>query len=581
MSTPRSIDELSNDYDLIVLGSGASGLTGALVAAIRGARVLVLEKATVIGGTTSVSGGGVWIPCNRHMAEVGVEDSREEALTYLRACAGPAGDEEQIVALIDHGHQMIELLEDEGGLSFEAWPAIGGAIDYRPWLPGAKHGGRALNCTRIPLADVGEWGAKLRIHPAARWRANPLDYYAKQMHLMPPVPPAPGQNLTGINAALAAGADIDEEEAYGRGTGLVAQLLRGALAHGVQLLTDAPARRLVVEEGRVCGVVVATSDGDTEIRTQHGVLVATGGFTNNEELKRIWLSTPVEFTCDVETNEGDGHLMGASIGAQLAGLGDAWWMPHLQTGNETVFRRLESGASVVNAGGSMEDRILPHTLMVNNTGRRFMNEATNYYDVGEMFGNRVGATPRNFPAWFIFDQQGVDRYAMLAWKLPQPDQPAEHLKVADTIEDLARQLDLDPDALSETVERFNGFARQGVDVDFHRGENPWDLAWGDPECAPNPSLGTVEKAPYYAVRVLTGALSTRGGLRVNAHGQVLAAIDGQPIPGLYAAGNCSTSSPAGTYAGPGATLGAGMTVGYLAGQHVAAERAAEEEATGR
>jgi 3-oxosteroid 1-dehydrogenase len=556
-----TVEEPSGPYDLVVLGSGASGLTGALVAAIGGARVLVLEKSDLIGGTTSMSGGGVWVPCNRHMGEVGVDDNRDEALAYLRACAGPAGDDDHIVALVDHGPPMIELLEDEGGVAFEPWPSVGGTIDYRPWLPGAKHGGRALNTLRIPLSELGEWGAKLRKEAASRWRVNPLDYYSKEMHLMRPVLDSAGGGGWGAINALSLNATDEDEEAYGRGTGLVAHLLRGALNHGVHVRTGTPATRLVVESGRVVGVAVADGDGETEIEARHGVLVATGGFTNNEELKRLWLSRPLEFTCDVESNQGDGHLMGASIGAQLAGLGDAWWMPHLQLGSET---------GVVNAGGSREDRILPHTIIVNSTGRRFMNEATNYYDFGEHFGNRVGAAPRNFPAWFIFDQQGVERYALLAWKLPQAGQPAEFLKVGETIEDLATQLGVDPKALTDTIARFNTFARNGVDEEFQRGGNPWDLAWGDPENLPNPCLGTLEKGPFYAIQVLTGALATRGGLRVNARAEVLAAKDGQPIPGLYAAGNCSNGGPAGTYAGPGSTLGAGMTFGYIAAKQVTA-----------
>jgi 3-oxosteroid 1-dehydrogenase len=288
--------------------------------------------------------------------------------------------------------------------------------------------------------------------------------------------------------------------------------------------------------------------------------MATGGYTHSDELKRLWLSTPLIYTCDVETNEGDGHLMGMAASAQVAGLGDAWWMPHIPMG-------VHNG--VVNAGGTREDRILPHTIMVNPAGKRFMNEAVNYYDAGESFGRKGGAGARDYPAWLLFDQQGVDRYAILAFKVPPGDQP-DWLHSADSIQALARSIGVPSPILQETVDRFNRFALAGIDEDFHRGENPWDRAWGDPEHDPNPCLGTLEKPPFYAVPVYPGAIATRGGLRVDSSARVLSAKDGKPIPGLYASGNCSSAAVMGAYVGPGATIGPAMTFGYLAGRQVVA-----------
>jgi 3-oxosteroid 1-dehydrogenase len=230
---------------------------------------------------------------------------------------------------------------------------------------------------------------------------------------------------------------------------------------------------------------------------------------------------------------------------------------------------------IVNAAGSREDRILPHTMIVNGRGRRFMNEAVNYYDAGESFGTKVGAAPRNYPAWMLFDQQGVERYALLAWKVPD-EGTAEWLKVGQTLEELGAELDIDPAALAQSVERFNGFARSGKDEDFGRGDDPWDKAWGDPESKPNPCLGTLEKAPFYAIPIYPGALATRGGLRVDASGRVLSALSAEPIAGLYAAGNCSNGGPAGTYPGPGATIGAAMTFGYIVGRQIGESSAANK-----
>jgi 3-oxosteroid 1-dehydrogenase len=360
----------------------------------------------------------------------------------------------------------------------------------------------------------------------------------------------------GASRAVRPGDDVDT---YWRGTALVATLLHACLERGVDVRTATPVTALVVDGGRIGGVEAEHDGGTTTLRAPN-VLVATGGYTNNEELRRLWLSRPITFTCDVTSNQGDGHLMGMAVGAQLAGLGDAWWNPHTP---------LQGADGAINAAGTREDRILPHTMMVNPAGRRFMNEAVNYYDAGEAFGLKEGAGPRNFPAWLLFDQQGVERYALLAWKIPRGERP-EWFHTADSVEALATSIGVDPAVLRASVERFNEFARTGTDDDFHRGESPWDRSWGDPTQEPNPSLGTLEQPPFYAVPMYPGAISTRGGLRVDASARVLSARDGEPIPGLFAAGNCSNGSAAGAYVGPGATIGPAMTFGYLAGRQVVA-----------
>ena len=519
--------------DLVVVGSGAAGLTGALTAALRGARVTVLEKAPVVGGTTAVSGGSAWIPCNDHMASQGVADSPAEALAYLRACAGDQGDDAHLVALVEHGAEMVRFLERRAGLAFWAWPGEGGAIDYRPWLEGAKPGARPLDAEHFRLAELGEWAPRVRvIDQRPRW-AYKHEYYRRHLHALPPEPVEP-----------------PDPGVYTSGVALVARLLQACLRAGVTVSVDTPVRELALEGGRVSGVV--TAGGLVPART---VLLATGGYSHSAELKRMWLGRPLEASCEVESNTGDGHLMGLAAGAGVAGLGDAWWMPQLPTGPGE-------------RAGSREDRCVPHTLMVNGLGRRFMNEATNYYDAAEAFGARAGATPRNHPAWLIFDAQARASYSVIATKFPAGATP-EWMVEAASLAALAERLGLEPAALAASVERFNGFARAGTDEDFGRGGNAWDLAWGDPAQTPNPALGTVERPPFYALKVTPGALATRGGLRVDADARVLSALAGEPIGGLYAAGNCSNGGPTGAYPGPGATIGAAMTFGYLAGRHVA------------
>ena len=546
------------EADVVVVGSGAAGLTGAAVAAIEGAQVVVLEKAAVVGGTTAVSGGGFWIALNHHMAEEGVEDSREEALAYMRACAGDQGDDAHVEALLDHGPNMVRYLEERGGTAFRAWPATGGTIDYRPWLDGWKPGARTLDAGKVATADLGEWAPKLRLGSASTWVADKLDYYRNRGHVQRPQDATPRFSLLDPTAA---GAAVPEHVASG--TALVAQLLRACLERGVDVRTESPARELLVEDGRVVGVRVERGETPFFVRARRGVLMASGGFGVSAELKRLWLTRPLEETCDVESNTGDGHLMGMAVGAGVAGLGDAWWMPQMAGG-----RRPDGSLVLV---GSREDRHVPHSLIVNRRGRRFMNEALNYYDAGEHFGTKEGGPVRNHPAWYVFDEQARSKYAVVAGKFPRGEVP-DWMVAADSIEELAAKLGIEPAALRETIDRFNEQARAGSDPDFGRGENEWDRAWGDPEQTPNPSLGPVERAPFYALELRSGALATRGGLRVDTSGRVVSALPPhEPIPGLYAAGNCSNGAVGGSYPGPGATIGAAMTFGYLAALHMTSQ----------
>ena len=262
------------------------------------------------------------------------------------------------------------------------------------------------------------------------------------------------------------------------------------------------------------------------LRARAGVLLATGGFAGSEELKRLWLSRPLDASCEVDSNTGDGHLMGLAAGAAVAGLGDAWWMPQIQCGVEP-----DGSPAFV---GSREDRTVPHVMAVNRDARRFVNEAMNYYDACEAFGTKTGGGPRNNPAWFVFDTQAREKYSVIAGKFPDGEVPP-WMAAAGSPAELARspRRGRRP-CFRATIERFNAFARSGVDEDFGRGVSEWDRAWGDPVHRPNPSLGTLEAAPFYALQIRSGALATRGGLRVSARGEVRSALPPfAPIGGLY------------------------------------------------
>jgi 3-oxosteroid 1-dehydrogenase len=509
----------------------------------------VLEKTELVGGTTSVSGGGCWIPVNHHAAEVGVKDSREEALAYMRACGGEAAEDEILVALVDNGKDAIHYLEERGAIVFRSWPSVGGTVDYRPWNPGWKHGGRTLDPGKFTLADLGEWATKLRTGPQSAWLMDKLDYYSKRMHLVPP-------NVNGPRRVRVAGEGVGEY--LSSGSALIGQLLKSCLRHGVTVLTETPARELVVDAGRVAGVRADRSGRPFRIQARHAVLMASGGFGKNEELKRMWLTRPLLATCEIDGNQGDGQLMGIAVGARVGNF-DAWWMPQTYSAAST--------SDPTNIGGTREDRSLPHTMIFNRSGKRFVNESQNYFDICEAFGTKQDG-PKNLPAWLLFDEQGRSRYQMLASKIPE--EPTEWYTTADSIPELASKLGVDPTKLTANVDQFNSYARAGRDLDFHRGESQWDIEWGDPVQTPNPALGTVEVPPFHAIPIFPGALATRGGLQVNVKSQVRSALSGDPIPGLYAAGNCSTASVATAYTGAGATIGAAMTFAYIAARTIAA-----------
>jgi 3-oxosteroid 1-dehydrogenase len=536
--------------DVVVCGSGAAGLAGALAAAIEGADVLVLEKADVVGGTTAMSGGGVWVPGNHHMHEHGIEDSREDALRYLRALVGEAGEEPMLEALVDDGPDAIRDLEERGGLYFRAWPAVGGTSDYRPWLAGERPGSRTLDPGWFELSELGESVELLR-NRAVRGD-DKLDLYTKRLHTAAPGGGAQTSPAHGGPSAATEGTIVG-------GAALAARLFKACLDQGVRVRVSTRARSLIVEDGRVVGVEAETGGERLTVRARRGVLLGTGGYSKNPELMRLWMQRPIDFSCEVPESEGDGHLMGMAAGAQTAHLGDAWFMPMVASAGAADFTAHSRG-----------ERALPHTLIVNGQGKRFVNEPLNYNDFGDYFGIKQDG-PRNLPAYVVFDRQGTERYGLLSdFVRDGADQP--WLTSADTLEALAAKLGIDPAALTTTIERFNTYARRGEDPDFGRGQNPWDVRWGDPAQEPNASLGTVEQGPFHAVEIRPGTLGTKGGLRINRHSEVLSAGTGEPIPGLYAAGNCASSATPGAYGGPGATLGAAMTFGYLAGVRLAAER---------
>lgn len=537
------------EFDVLVLGTGAAGLTAAVTAARNGASVAIFEKGDKVGGTSAWSGGQVWIPNNPHMAEHGIADSRENALTYIMSLSHDMIEPRLAEAFVDAGPQMVRDLESDTPVQFYAVPEF---PDYHAEFPGGSvRGGRTLECPIYPFRELGAWED----------RVTPSPYYPipnitmSETPLGKPVPQPPS------SAELTRRQERNER---GCGQALVGRLLRACLDRGIEPRTEWRASALEVEGGSVVGVTFDTPDGARTVRARNGVVLATGGFEWNEELRRAFLRGPMTHPVSIRTNTGDGLKMAMKAGAAIGNMREAWWTPVADVpASQNEMERLMI----------MGQRTLPHSIMVNGRGRRFTNEAANYNAFGSAFHEMDVARFQyaNIPAWLIFDQDYIDSYG---FGYPgTPGKAPDWLTSAPTLDALAATLDMPAETLAATVERWNGHVAEGRDPDFQRGEAAYDRWWGDPnrKGRRDATLGPIGRGPFYAIRVNPGALGTKGGPRVDPDARVLD-MEGQPIPGLYAAGNVMSSPFGMTYGGPGGTLGPGMTFGWLAGRHAAARR---------
>jgi succinate dehydrogenase/fumarate reductase flavoprotein subunit len=539
------------EVDVVVLGTGAAGMTAALAAHEGGAKVALLEKAALVGGTTAVSGGVVWVPNNRHLAEVGIRDSRDEALKYITRLTDGRSRDDLVERFVDAAPEMLDWVEAQTTLRFAA---LAKYPDYHPEFEGGKPGGRSLDPGLFDSNELGAWKPKLRRSPifgmTAMSVAEATEWGVFSKPLKLPF------KLLG--------------ERYSKGFvcyggALAGKLLKALLDRRVEPLLRHAARELLVEEGRVVGVR-AEADGadgrDVFVSARRGVILASGGFEWDRDLAARFLGGVLTHPNSPPTNEGDGLRMAMSVGADLGNMSEAWWCPSVVIpGEEYEGRPLHRG--------DFATRSMPHTIIVNRGGRRFVNEAQNYNDMMKaFFAFEPNAYERpNLPAWLVFDHAYLEKYALLT-VMPGQATP-EWLERADTLDELARKVGIDAHELARTLERFNAFAVEGADRDFHRGESLYDRFYGDPDHAPNPNLGTIAKKPFYALRVHPGAIGTKGGARVDANAQVLRA-DGTRVPGLYAAGNVMAGVMGAGYPGAGATIAAAMTFGFLAGRHAAA-----------
>ncbi|MBB5686716.1 FAD-dependent oxidoreductase [Sphingobium boeckii] len=548
-------------FDWVVVGSGAGSMSSALVMRKAGKSVIVLEKEPFLGGTTAKSGGVMWIPNNRFMREQGEADSAEAAITYLDAlmatesAEAPGSSAEKRRAYVNEAPKMIDFLVDQGvalerGPDF--WP------DYYDELPGGCKTSRTVVAEPFNKKELGPWAKTLRKgfaeFPVRLGEAMKLNYIRRD-------PALKKAQLRIVWRTIRT--RLMGQHYVTAGAALQGRMLKAALAAGVDFRIESPVSELIVENGKVTGILTQKDGKPWRVGGRLGVLVNAGGFAQNQAMRdRYMPGTRSAWSQTPEGDTGEMHMEMERIGGVLAQMDQ---MVGYQTTPAPGWEKIYVTPPAQGLTGK------PHAILVDQSGVRYMNEGGSYELYCETMLKRNASVPA-VPSWAILDRQYVEMYKVAdKWidkKVPAGWIEQNYLHRADSIEALARSIKVDPVALKATIDRWNGFVAAGRDEDFHRGERAYDSWLGDPYHGPNPALGTVEKGPFYAVPVVPGDVSTYGGAVTDAHSRVVKA-DGSPIEGLYATG-VSTASPMGNaYPGAGASIGPSMTFGYIAAKHAA------------
>ena len=539
----------SETADVVVVGSGGAALTSAVLAADGGAEVVLLEKDDVLGGTTAVSGGGIWIPNNHHLGPAGLEDSRADALAYLRRVSdGRALDSRLLEVYVDTAPEMLNYLESKTPLVTQL---VTNLHDYyepiRERIPGCKDFSRTVEPLAFPARErLGDWADRV----AARSTLLSLGASTTLQEDLA---------VRGdITASLDELARREREGIRVKGAALVASLLAALLDRGVGIHVSSPAQELVTDEsGAVVGVRVTTAEGDRLIGARKGVILACGGFEWNRDMVLGYIGYDVK-PLSPGGNTGDGQLMAMEVKAQMGNMWSYW-------GNGAAF-----DPSITVRNGQPMPQMLkglgPGSIIVNRHGRRFMPGGYTYNDFPKPFGafdQEYVGYPNTPPAWVVFGRTVKESRQILTVR---PEDPApDWLPQAGSLVDLAASIGVDADQLVDTVARYNEHAEKGEDPEFR----PIRSRAGSPLVEdPAPVVGP----PYYAIQQWPASLGTNGGCRINEVGQVLG-TQSPIVEGLYAAGNTSAAVLGGAYVGGGTPIGSGMTFGYLAGRHVAAQPA--------
>jgi 3-oxosteroid 1-dehydrogenase len=554
--------------DVLVIGSGKGALTAALCCnEMGGGDVLVVEKGPLIGGTSALSGGVIWIPCNRYGLAAGATDSLAEAHDYLRrTIPDDVRRDEMIEAYLANGPKMIDFLHQHSHaryISLSTYP------DYHSHIPGARLGDRALEPAPLDSALLGA-ANRLVSHSHRLWYLlGVIPMTLTEIKAIQTKQPGSQKMILGMLARYVFDLPWRLRSRFDRyrkvGGAGVGRLFLSLQERAVPMWRNAPMRELVMEDGRAIGALIERDGKLMRIRARKAVMLAAGGFEHDQAMRERFLPQPTSTTWSaaVGTNTGDAIRAGMQAGADTALMGKAWWCMTIKVPGEERPRLM------------IIEKALPGCCLVNAKGQRFLNESQNYQTlVDRLYQAHTDASPCA-PAYLVFDARFRSRYLVGPllnssmrpdWTLPKRWYDEGMLNKADSLDALAAHTGIDPVGLRDTIVRLNQYAASGEDLDFGRGNTAYDRHYGDPEVKPNPNLAPIVKPPFYALKLFPGDIGTQGGLVTNTHGQVLRA-DGEPIAGLYASGNC-TAAIMPTYPGPGATLGPAMVFAYQAAKHI-------------
>ncbi|MDA9623492.1 FAD-dependent oxidoreductase [Rhodobiaceae bacterium] len=536
---------MAKEYDVVILGAGASGMMAALTVHENGSSVGIFEKQALVGGTAGVSGGIIWAPMNSHMKSEGIDDDRNKAIDYFMSLSHGDINQSLLEAFIDNCGEALDFLETKTDAKFSI---LDGYPDYYLDRPGAlQGGGRALDNKLFDFSILGDWASKIRNN------GMPLPMTLAETPLGGGTGIVPDEIM----------AERIAKDSRGFGQALVGALLKGCLDRGIEPHLETKAKKLIKEGARITGIEIE-KDGKIEtVIARRGVIIATGGFEWNKDFVSTFLRGPLNAPASPPGNNGDGLMMAQEVGASLGNMTSAWWSPVLSIPGDNWPDGGQKSSPI------LIERTLPHSLMVNKSGKRFCNEATNYSALAGAFHffdpNKYGYP--NLPSWIIFDSSYREKYPF-AHIIPGSENPS-WMKSSDTLEGLAKDLEIDGGNLIETVQKFNSYVDNGDDKEFSRGKSDYDSFYGDrSQNGVYSTLGKLEKSPYFAVEINIGALGTNGGASTDEYGRVISA-SGNIIEGLYTVGNAMAGSTGSVYAGAGGTLGPALTYGYLAGQHAA------------
>ncbi|MBL4826140.1 MAG: FAD-dependent oxidoreductase [Spongiibacteraceae bacterium] len=554
-------------YDVVVVGSGAAGATTALRAAELGLSVLIVEKSHKFGGTSATSGGVMWIP-NHQLSPS--DDSREQVMEYLNHLLSSDIQRDRLDAYIDEAPVMAGFLKSIGvPIVPAAWP------DYFADAPGAR-GDRSIICDTFDGRELGEQFLHLREQYTRfkvfnRYAMDVVEFFSLSTR-------APGWVKTFVKMAWRYWSDIStrqlgsRDRRFTQGSALMGHLYKKVFDRGVELKLETCLEELLVTDGKVTGVKVSNFGRSENIQARHGVVLCAGGFEWNQQLRERYWPVPGHTrhsSTPEDANRGEALLAGLKIGAATEHTEAGWWIPtmHMPMPKASNFEETHQAAFDVGR---------PHSVCVNRNGDRFVDEACSYDAFGEAMVADHLTTGANNPCWLVFDAVFRKKFTaggfMPTMMMPDRKIPKDYwdhyIFKADNLEELASKIHVPAGKLVSVVEDMNQYALSGEDPEFGRGSNDYDRMFGDANVKPNPCLGEIKKAPFYAVPINLGDLGTKGGLKADTKGRVLDASN-QAIANLYAAGNNAGSPFGNLYPGAGGTIGPAMTFGFIAANHIA------------